>query len=178
MCRFVFFDAISEEEEEQYHRQVILRVGRYPSEGSLVNTSEEEDPWYSYFLEAAAEQYEESLRRARAYLASAFPTAEEYHVTALATAYRTLAIREMMLYLKWSREGADLPPLPGVESRPLTAEELEALFRELQRRGAFAEDLHLPHYHDLTDREKWLLHREEGESYCPFDNGYWSVLLA
>ncbi len=178
MCRYVFFDVVTDEDEEQYHREVIRRVGRPPQEGHAPGDTPTSQPtWYGYFVEAAAEQYHESLIRARAYLARTSPGHEEHHVIALATAYRTLAIRDMLLYLKFGRDGI-FPSVVGPISGPLNAEQSEALFRELQRRGAFDPELHpFSQYEGLTDREMWLLHREEGESYSTWEGGYWSVLL-
>lgn len=192
MCRRVFFDVINEEDEEEYRREVLRRVGQPPQEG---HAQGDNPRWYGYFLEAAAEQYQESLTRARAFLVRntrgrdavereerfrlSYPTLEdmESHIANQATAFRTLAVREVMLYFELGRDGF-LPPLVG-HIRPLNAEQLEALFRELQRRGAFEPDLHpFEHYEELTDDQMWLLHREEGESFSTEEGGYWSLSLA
>lgn len=181
MCRRVLFEVIDVEEEERYCREVIRRVGRPPQEGHAQGDT---PTWYSYFVEAAAEQYQESLTKARAFymrnLAKASPFAEEEQESFIAdqaTAFRTLAVRDTMLYVEFARDGV-VPPLAGPVCAPLNAEQLDALFRELQRRGAFAAELHpFAHYENLTDHEMWLLHREEGESYCTWDGGYWSLLL-
>ena len=178
MCRHVFFDVIDEEEEEQYHREIVRRVGRAPEDGA--DTASSHPTWYGWFVEAAAEQYDESLTRARAFLTrrSRHSEVEEFRIVSLATAYRTLAIRDMLLYLKFSHEGI-FPPVLGLIDGPLNPEQLEALFQELCRRGAFEMELHpFPYYEGLTDRHMWLLHREEGESYSTWEGGYWSLLLA
>lgn len=182
MCRRVFFDVIDEEEEEEYYREVIRRVGLPPQEGHAQGDT---PTWYGFFVEAAAEQYQESLTRARAFyarLVSANPSFAgedlEYAIVNQATAFRTLAVREIMLYIEFGRDGS-VPPLEGPIRAPLNAEQLEILFRELQRRGAFEPDLHpFPHYDNLTDHEMWLLHREEAESYSTQEGGYWSLALA
>ena len=171
---------VDKEDEEEYRREILRWVGRPPQEEQARgNTSR----WYRYFGEAAAEQYQESLTRARAFLARHPPggtySAEEneYYITNQATAYRTLAVREMLLYMEFGRDGA-FPPIRGPIRGPLDAEQSEALFQELRRRGAFELDLHpCEHYHGLTDRQMWLLHREEGESYSTAEGGFWSLSL-
>lgn len=192
MCRRVFFDVIDEEEEERYYRETLRRVGQPPQEEHA--PSRWPPSWYGYFVEAAAEQYQESLTQARAFLVRGCPgrdevEREEYfrlsystpeemesHIANQATAFRTLAVREMFLYFEFGREGV-FPPVRG-PIRPLNAEQLEALFQELRRRGAFEPDLHpFQHYEGLTDHQMWLLHREEGESYTSRDGGYWSLSL-
>ena len=173
MCRRVFFEVIDEEEEQQSYREIVRRVGLPPHER---DASEDytSHTWYDYFVEAAAEQYQQSLILAEAYLRQAYPRYRQYHIDSLATAIRTLPIREVLLYWRFASDGA-LPPLVGL-SRPLNAQQLEAIFQELRRRGAFDIELHpFPTYHGLTDRQMFLLHREEGESYSPWEGGYWSV---
>ena len=178
MCRRVFFDVIDEEEEQQHYREILRRIGRPPHEGhepegSLTwqNTS------YDYFVEAAAEQYHESLAEARRFFERRSQSYEEHHIESQATAFRTLAIREMLLYSKFAREGA-LPPVVAPISGPLNAEQLETLFHELVRRGAFDIELHpFPSYQGLTERQMWQKHREEGESYSTWEGGYWSLSL-
>lgn len=196
MCRRVFFDVIDEEEEEEYDRHVLSRVGRPPQLGHARGEFPRQRPtWYGYFVEAAAEQYQESLIRARALLVRncpgrnevereerfrsfhSSPEEMESHIANQATAFRTLAVREMMLYIKFGHEGS-FPPLVGPIMGPLNAEQLEALFRVLQSKGAFEADLHpLRHYDGLTDHQMWLLHREEGESFCTREGGFWSLAL-
>lgn len=192
MCRRIFFHVVDEEDEEEYYREVLRRVGRPPQ---AEHAQADIPTWYGYFVEAAAEQYEESLIRARAFLVKTCPgrdetereerfrsfylTPEEMesHIANQATAFRTLAVREMMLYIEFGRDGW-LPPLVGPIRGPLSAEQSEGLFRELEQRGAFEMDLHpFPHYEGLTDRQMWLLHREEGESFNTREGGYWSLSL-
>ena len=196
MCRYIFFFLVDEEQEERYHRDIIRRVGRPPQEGQTQEDSSTSEPtWYGYFVEAAAEQYQESLTRATRFLARNFPGDNEaereeqfrllytndeemqQRIALRATAFRTMDVRDWLLYLKFGAEGV-LPPVTGPISAPLNAEQLEDLFQELRKRGAFEEDLHpFPHYEGLTDRQMWLLHREEGESYSSWEGGYWSLLL-
>ena len=201
MCRHVFFDAIDEAfdviegtEQERWERDIVRRVGQPPQEGQAPSDLPV-GSWYSYFVEAAAEQYEESLTQARTFLARRFrgrdevereenflsfqarsPGEIDYRIANQATTFRTLAIRDVLLYLEFGRDG-NLPPLSD-PARPLTEEQMEALFQELRRRGAFEPDLHpFPHYEGLTDREMWLLHREEGESYTTSEGGFWGLML-
>ena len=196
MCRYTFFIVVDEEQEERYHRDVIRRVGWPSQEGQAREDSPTSEPtWYHYFVEAAAEQYQESLTRARRFLARKFPGSNEiereerlrsfypseeemqHRIGLRATAFRTMDVRDWLLYLKFGAEGF-LPAVTGPISAPLNAEQLEALFQELRRRGAFEEDLHpFSHYQGLTDHQMWLLHREEGESYSPWEGGYWSLSL-
>ena len=199
MCRHVFFDAMDEAfdvidgtEQERYEREIVQRVGQPTREGQAPSDL---TSWYGYFVEAAAEQYEESLTRARTFLARRFrgrdevereenlrlfqaqsPREFDHRIATQAITFRTLAIRDVLLYLEFVRDG-NCPPSwhPG---RPLNEEEVEALFQELRRRGAFEPDLHpFPHYEGLTDREMWLLHREEGESYTTQEGGLWGLML-
>ena len=199
MCRHVFFDAMDEAfdviegtEQERYEREIVRRVGQPPEEGQAPSDM---TSWYSYFVEAAAEQYEESLTQARTLLASRLPGRDEFErvenlrsfqaqpsgeidwrIANQATTFRTLAIRDVFLYLEFGRDG-NCPPL-SEPIRPLNGEQMEALFQELRRRGAFEPSLHpFPHYEGLTDREMWLLHREEGESYTTSEGGFWGVML-
>ena len=186
---------VDEEDEEEFYREIVRRVGQPPQERQATGNIPR-PTWYGYFVEAAAEQYQESLTRSRAFLVrnspgrdeaqreerfrSSYPTPEdmESHIANQATAFRTLAVREMLLYFEFGRDGV-FPPLVGPIRGPLNAEQLDALFRELQRRGAFEPDLHpFEHYEGLTDQQMWFLHREEGESYCSFEGGYWSLLLS
>ena len=179
MCRRVFFHVIDEEEEQRSYREILRRVGQPPQERPAIgNNPTGHDIWYNYFVEAAARQYQESLTRAEAYVARVYPRYEQHHIESQATAFRTLPIREMLLYLKFADEGA-LPPVEGIITEPLNAGQLEGLFQELRRRGAFHIDLHpFRSYHGLTDRQMWLRHREEGKSYSTWEGGYWSLSLA
>lgn len=62
MCRRIFFDVIDHGDEEEYRREVVRRVGH----GHLPQEGHAQIPtWYDCFVEAAAEQYQESLTRAR-----------------------------------------------------------------------------------------------------------------
>ncbi len=185
MCRHVFFDVVEEDDDEERYREILRRVGQPPQERlARGHAPRLYNAGYDYFVQAAAEQYQESLIRARVFVVGGF--AERGHETleelrsltaSQATAFRTLAVREMILYNVFRRE-AGLPPLEGHIRGPLNEEQLEALFQELRRRGAFEIDLHpFEHYHGLTDREMWTLHRDEGESYSTQEGGFWSLSL-
>ena len=182
MCRRVFFDVIGviDEvgEEEQYHREILRRVQRPPQERhAQEDTPEWGHTWYSYFLEAAAEQYQESLTRARAFYARRYDNYEGFHIDYQAMAFRTLPIREFLLYVQFRRDWG-LPPMAGPIREPLNAEQLEELFQELRRRGSFDLEVHgYPRYEGLTDRQIWQLRREEGECYSVWEGGYWSLGL-
>lgn len=187
MCRRVFFEVIHEGSEEEYHREIIRRVGQPPLQGNAPGDAPRiyvYNAWFDYFVEAAAEQYQKSLARAEAfvmerYSGDSLPPSERYMIAHQATAFRTLAVRETLLYHELGRDGG-FPPLVEPIRGPLTAEQLETLFQELRRRGAFEADLHpepFEHYRNLTDRQMWELHREEAESYSTEEGGYWSVML-
>lgn len=198
MCRHVFFHIVDEDKERRYHHEVIRRVGLPPQEGHAQGdtpTPRWPPSWFGWFIEDAAEQYQESLILARRFLARQFTGRDEVereerfrnfyssqaemddHIANQATAYRTLPLREYLLYLQFVEEGV-FPRVEGPISGPLDAEQLEALFQELQRRGAFDPELHpFPRYEGRTDREMWLLHLEEGEMYVTWEGGYWSLSL-
>lgn len=173
MCRRVFFKVIDHEDVEEYRREVVRRVGQQPSHA-------QSRTWYDYFVADAAERYEESLIRAREFFArnsleTWFSDQEEleYNIANRATAFRTLAVREMMLYIDFGHDG-DIPPLVGPVRGPLNAEQLEALFQELRRRGAFRFESFEP-FVGLSDRQIWSLHREAGECYTTEGGGFWSL---
>ena len=186
------YDVIDGTEEERYQREIVWRVGQPPQEGQALADL---TSWYGYFVEAAAEQYEESLTRARTFVARRFrgrdevereenlrlfqaqsPEEYDHQIANQAITFRTLAIRDVLLYLEFGRDG-NCPPLTE-PIRPLNEEQMEALFQELRRRGAFEPDLHpFPHYEGLSDREMWLLHREEGETYTTQEGGFWALML-
>lgn len=97
-------------------------------------------------------------------------------VQALATVFRTLSFREALAYSKLRDSGAEarLPVPPEYDLRPLNAEQEEAMFLEMERRGAFAATVLARQSTGLTNREIWRVHREEnGESWNP-DTGLWS----
>ena len=175
MCRRVFYKVIDHEDVEEYRREVVRRVGLPPQERHAQSRT-----WYDYFVQAAAEQYTESLTRAREFFASNsletwFSDREEleYNIAKRATAFRTLAVREMMLYIDFGHDGG-FPPIVGPIAEPLNAEQLEALFQELRRRGAFQFASFEP-FVGLSDRQIWLLHREAGECYTTERGEFWSL---
>lgn len=177
MCRRVFFRLIDEDSVEAYRREVVRRVGLPPQERHAQPRT-----WYHYFVEAAAEQYHESLTQAREFFArnsleTLVPDQEdlEHHITNRATAFRTLAVREMIMYIDFSHNG-DIPPLVGPITGPLNANQMEALFQGLRRRGALQFGSHEPIV-GLSDRDVWLLHREAGECYTTEGGGLWSLGL-
>ena len=97
-------------------------------------------------------------------------------VQSLATAFRTLPFREALAYsiLRDSGAEARLPVPPDYDLRPLSAEQEEAMFLEIERRGGFAESDFARQYTGLTNRERWRVCREEGgESWNP-DMRHWS----
>lgn len=146
---------------------------------------------YAHFFQRTAEQYEESLQRARAMATRIWSEMNipaetddpelaesmERQIAALATSFRTLAFREMVLYMTMmSERPRGLPRLPGL-SDPITElnnEQEEALFLELEREEAFEEDSHRPGYAGLSNRERWHLHRERDGEVWMFQRGIWA----
>lgn len=190
--------------------QDILRIigedGQPPQEGQEVLQGEAREEtardlvrgWLPEFFGTTTEQYQESIRRARAVITtprapppgadmnywSPYPylqlsasepinpeEVDSQHldlvVKTLATAFRTLAFREALTYSVLRVSGAEAQP-PDGHLRPLSADQEETLFRELERRGAFDEIDFARQHTRLTSRERWQVHREEdGESWNP-----------
>ena len=67
-----------------------------------------------------------------------------------------------MLYLRLQAGVVDLPPIE-LSLMQLTSEQEEALFDQLDRRGAF--DLSWGGYEGLSNRERWSRLRQEGYYY-------------
>lgn len=146
---------------------------------------------YAHFFERTAEQYEESLQRARTISAREWSElnisaetndpqlaeAMERQIAALAASFRTLAFREMLLYLTlMSERPRGLPRLPAL-SDPITDlnhEQEDALFLELERQGAFEGDSDRPGYTGLSNRERWQAHREKDGEVWMFQRGVWA----
>ena len=165
--------------------------------------------WGHHFFQTTTEQYEESIRRARAIVMTPrvpplgvdmnswapFPHLQprdrseyvgpedqdpeylERSIESRAADYRTLSIREAVMYEALRNDGAH-ERLPSSSSsidnslQLLTAEQEEALFLELERREAFDVGIEFrPEYMGLTNRERWRVRREEeGHSWNPATN--------
>lgn len=100
----------------------------------------------------------------------------EHAVRVLATAFRTLSFREALAYSILRDTGAEarLPVPPEDDLRPGSAEQEEAMFLEMERRGAFAEYDSGHQYSGLSNRERWRVYREEyGQCWNP-DTRRWS----
>ena len=148
------------------------------------------------FFGRTAEQSQESIRRARAaittpralypgeslhtgspypYLPPGYsepihpedldPQELEKVIQALATALRTLPFREALEY--WFIR--DLGPSSPLQDylNPLTAEQEEMLFQDMERAGAFTGTDSARRFAGLTNRERWQAHREVGETWNP-----------
>lgn len=94
-------------------------------------------------------------------------------VERFARSFRLLSFREFLLYLHLVYDGAQLPQL-AFPIRPLNPEQEEALFLEIERRGAFAMpgefyDEHTYFIYPMgTNRQRWQTHRETfGQVYNP-----------
>ena len=161
--------------------------------------------WWPEFFQTTTEQYQESIRRARAVITTPRvppPGASVSHwspypylqlsgsesinpeegdpqhldkvVQALATAFRTLSFRETKVYsiLRDSGARARFPSSSEDLLQPLSAEQEEALFREMERRGALGMDFGRE-YSGLNNSQRWQVHREDGETWNPY-SGLWS----
>lgn len=152
---------------------------------------EEEQIWaerdsqsmYAHFFQRTPEQYEESLERARAITTEAWGSEPELsadtdefelEVADLATSFRTLPFREVLLYIDLTgRSSARLPRLSDPVG-DLNREQSLGLFLELERRGAFAEDEARIAYAGLSNLEKWRMHRERDGEVWDLQVGGWS----
>lgn len=166
--------------------------------------------WGPHFFETTAEQYEESIRRARATITTPQVPPPDADMTIwsplpylqisatetlrpdemdpqyldsivqdLATAYRTLSFREALVYeiLRCTGARGRLPPSSEVGLQVLTSEQEEALFRELERRGAFIDFGVTRGYTGLTHRERWQVYRQEdGSPDCSLSVFFSSLL--
>ena len=148
------------------------------------------DDIYGHFFQRTAQQYQESLQRARAILtpiwqlslpspADASSTrhhteARETDIADLASSFRTLRFRETILYVSLINLGARGLPLLSDPIMDLTWEQEEMLFLELERRGAFTSDEDDPNYVGLSNREKWQLHRERDGEVWDLEVGAWA----
>ena len=84
----------------------------------------------------------------------------ESRISSLARSLRLLPFREFLLYTQLWNDGAQIP-LPGDAPRKLNAEQEEALFLEIESRGAFDAVHHAYYgYRRASNRERWRLHRE------------------
>lgn len=92
------------------------------------------------------------------------PADLESRVAELASAYRTMAFRETLLYLDLMKAGARMPPLE-LHYRALSAQHEEVLLWEMGQRGAFSAAQVIPGHMAMTNRESWYVHRMKGEVY-------------
>lgn len=111
------------------------------------------------------------------------PADLETNVAHLASAYRTMAFRETLLYVKLTEAGARMPPLRAQnDGAGLSPYQEEMLLWELGQRGAFADARVRPGYLGMTNRQAWSKRRAEGEVFTfgtkrAGGRGYWSAEL-
>lgn len=171
----------------------IGRIGRPvqgDQEGYIERESSERNSQgiYAHFFERTAEEYQESLQRARAITNNAWQSESqtpvdtndhelvemmERDIASLANSFRTLAFRELILYIRLMSEGSLLPNLPH-PIRELNRGQEEALFLELERRGVFQADEDRPGYARLSNRQRWQLHRETDGEVWSFSARRWA----
>lgn len=109
------------------------------------------------------------------------PADLEIKVEELASAYRTMAFRETLLYLNLREAGARIRPLESPH-KGLSAQEEDVLLSELGQRGAFINTHIRPEHLAMTNRQSWYVHRAKGEVYTyerspASGRGYWSTGL-
>ena len=92
------------------------------------------------------------------------PEDMELQIARLSSAYRTMAFRETLLYLKLAEAGARIPPLASKHSG-LTTRQEEMLTWELGQRGAFRDARVRPGFMGMTNRQCLHAHRAKGEVY-------------
>ena len=191
LCRhqLVFLEESDREVEEEDSNRLFLMFNIQP-------TQDWEDYWYATFwilhlqgdkaIErtwqqwqqdwiAAAEQWDQSSEaHARAALSSAQVTPrhildDERQVKVTAAAIQTLRFREYRLYLHFLANGADRPELKAPPVFQLTPAQEDALFRELERIGAFKI---MARFTTLSKRQQWNKLRDVGFVWDPD----WAVL--
>lgn len=134
---------------------------------------------YDHFLHRSTQEYTESLRRAR-FIEMAdmhmFPTEVLIdRIGCLATSFRLLSFRETLLYIHLQDIlGARMPCLE-TPLRGLNGQQEEALFLQLERRGAFNRPHHGYYsYREGSNRERWRLHRERhGQVWSTIERGWY-----
>ena len=134
---------------------------------------------YDHFLHRSPQEYAEILDAAR-YIER--PDRYRYspevfieRIGCLATSFRLLPFRETLLYMHlYEYLGARIPRLE-TPFRGLSARQQEALFLELERRGAFNRVHHAYYrYRDGSNRERWRLHREKhGEVWSTIERRWY-----
>lgn len=159
-----FFRTTTEQYQESIRRAMeVIITPRIPPPGADMNY------WspYPYLQFCASEPIN---------LEEVNPRHLENVVHSLATAFRTLPFREALAYsiLRDSGAEAQLPVPTDYNLRPLSAEQEEAMFLEIERRGGFAETDFARQYTGLTNRERWRVRREEDSEGWNPDTRLWS----
>ena len=124
-----------------------------------------------FFHPAPAAEDEPALSRRNSEIDDDIATDLDSELSANGIVHRTPHFRDWLLYTQLQGQGANLPPWRPDSANPrprLNSSEEEALFRELQRRGAFRV---LPVARGMLlaeeDRDIWAYLRERGYSYDP-----------
>lgn len=151
--------------------------------------------WFERWGIPTRQQYADSEKRARQTLSNPHPSGLlqrssrtysppadfDRRVRELASAYRTMAFRETLLYLNLEEAGARIRPLESPH-KGLSAHHEAMLLWELGQRGAFKETQVRPGHMAMTNRQSWYVHRAKGEVYTyerspAIGRGYWSTDL-
>lgn len=157
-----FLHRSTEEYLESLRRARNIESAPAPPPPGFLPFSEEE--WARQQLEIGATPTE--IADERLYRADSL----ESRVESLARSFRLLSLRETMLYIRLQNDGAEIPRLV-IPLRGLNEEQEEALFLEIERRGAFDIVHHVYYgYPEGTNRERWRLHRERhGQVWNPVE---------
>ena len=175
-----------EDGEEVDEAPVTILAAFQRVRSSIVNTPTREETegqdgreWFQHWPSPTSQYFEDSLKYARQALLRPLPSGLihgiplhsysppvdfEFSVEDLASAYRTLAFRETLLYLYLKEAGARIPPLE-FPHRGLSAQHAEALLWELGQRGAFSVTYVKPGHLAMTNRQSWYVHRAKGEVF-------------
>ena len=135
--------------------------------------------WFERWPRPTSQEIEETQKRAQRTLLRPLPSGithrslpQTYAPSAewdtrtaeLASAYRTMAFRETLLYLKLKEAGARISLLQLLHKGLFAHQEEQSLW-ELGLRGAFRTTELRPGHLTMTNRQSWYVHRARGEVY-------------
>lgn len=200
-------DSSGSENQSERTSMTLLAAFQRVASCSAPNLAEDEiqnedAEWFERWPLPTAEQIDNNEKRARMELQrpslSIFspqqnPTSQGPHfppaadleakVAQLASAYRTMAFRETLLYTKLTEAGARMPLMRSPHTgEGLLAHQEEMLLWELGQRGAFSDARARPAFLGMTNRQSWNAHRAKGQVFtfemqCLCGQGYWSTEL-
>lgn len=191
-----------EEPREQTPMDLVAAFNRLAN-GSIITPVREEtsrhgnQEWFERWPLPTRQQFEDGEKRARMQLlrpppsgilhtipsqtTPSSPEDMDLKIARLASAYRTTAFRETLLYMKLLEAGARIAPLSSPHTG-LTTHQEEMLTWELGQRGAFSDARVRPGFMGMTNRQCLHAHRAKGEVYTyetstASGRGYWDTDL-